>query len=234
MKNKLTLVYPYYNNGKMLDRHFEEWASYQYKDYWNIIIVDDGSQRDPAINHIKDIKIELKLFYINEDIPWNQNGARNLAMLHSEGFCLLTDMDLLVSFDQEKKFLSIDYKKNNFYIPKRKNCGEHEYYHPHPNSYILHKDLYWKIGGMDEAFSGYYGWGHDTNFKKTLKKNTSGDTIHPHLTHFSVDDISDANTIDFGRNRSMYHAKKNPQLRERKEKNLPPIEPINFTWKQII
>ena len=68
MKNKLTLVYPYYNNGKMLERHFEEWNHYSHKDKWNIIIVDDGSKRDPAIDHIKDIKIELKLLFCNINI----------------------------------------------------------------------------------------------------------------------------------------------------------------------
>jgi len=29
--------------------------------------------------------------------------------------------------------------------------------HPHPNSWFMTKEMYWRVGGYDEALSGHYG-----------------------------------------------------------------------------
>ena len=142
MQDKFTLVMAYYENGEMLERHFQEWEQYPGFPF-KVILVDDGSQKDPAINHIKKTKFPLELYRINKDIPWNQNGARNLGMTHADGWCVLTDMDHLLSQDQFEKLYKLNLDPNVHYIPSRRQIGG-TIYKTHPNSYILYKDLYTK------------------------------------------------------------------------------------------
>lgn len=82
----ITIVMAYYENGGMLDRHIEEWKNYPdaLKDQIKAVIVDDGSSKDSALPHVQDVGFPIELYRINVDIPWNQNGARNLAMTHTD------------------------------------------------------------------------------------------------------------------------------------------------------
>lgn len=228
--DKFTLVMAYYENGKMLERHFEEWQTYPKKDF-KIILVDDGSQNDPAINHIEKIPFPLELYRIKKDIPWNQNGARNLGMTHAEGWCLITDMDHLLSKDQFEKLYKLELSTTTHYVPGRKKLNE-EWYKRHPNSYILHKDLYWKAGGYDESFSGYYGT--DSTFRRQLAKVSERVELQKifYLTLFGRKDIKDASTRNYGRKGSEYQVGRNPELAARKRTNPPPIPPLNFPWER--
>jgi len=228
----ITLVMAYYENGGMLYRHFKEWQTYPDKDF-KVILVDDGSQKDPAINHIKKTNFPLELYRIQIDIPWNQNGARNLGMTHANGWCLLTDMDHLLSKDQFIKLYKLKLYKFVHYVPGRKKANG-TWYKKHPNSYILHRDLYWRAGGYDESFCGYYGT--DATFRRQLM--SSGRRIELaekfYLTLYGREVIPDASTTKYGRKGTKYHTSSNPELKERKRKRLPPIPPLNFPWERLI
>lgn len=232
MQNKFTLVMAYYENGEMLDRHFQEWATYP--DFpFKVILVDDGSGKDPAINHIKESEFPLELYRINTDIPWNQNGARNLGMTRAEGWCVLTDMDHLLSKDQFEKLYTLKLSSDVHYVPGRRRA-DGAVYKRHPNSYVLHKDLYWKAGGYDEAFSGYYGT--DSTFRRQLAKVSDrvefGEQFY--LTLYGREVIPDASTTNYGRKDSKYHVSRNPEIAQRKRKCPPPVPPLNFPWERIL
>ena len=232
LKNSITLVMAYYENGGMLKRHFEEWNKYPDGDF-KIILVDDGSPKDPAINNIQKTKFPLELYRINVDIPWNQNGARNLGMTRSNGWCLLTDMDHMLSVEQFEVLQNRMLNPDTHYVPGRKKA-DGTWYKRHPNSYIMHRDLYWKAGGYDEAFSGHYGT--DSTFRRQLGKASKrvelGEQFY--LTLYGRDVISDASTTAYGRKGSEYQVSKNPVLRERKRTGPPPIPPLNFPWKKLL
>jgi predicted glycosyltransferase involved in capsule biosynthesis len=231
-KNNITLVMAYYENGGMLDRHFEEWKTYPKKDF-KVILVDDGSQNDPAINHIKKAKFPVELYRIKIDIPWNQNGARNLGMTHANGWCLLTDMDHLLSKDQFETLYKLKLSKDTHYVPGRKKANG-EWYKRHPNSYIIHKDTYWKAGGYDEAFCGYYGT--DATFRRQLGNTSKRVELEEtfYLTLYGREVIADASTRNYGRKGTKYHTSRNPKLRARKRLNTLPIPPLNFPWERLI
>lgn len=227
-----TLVMAYYENGGMLERHFEEWSSYPDVTF-KIIIVDDGSQNDPAIDHVRDCKFPFELYRIKTDIPWNQNGARNLGMTHSEGWCVVTDMDHLLTKSQFEKLRKLRLDKATHYVPGRRKANG-ERYKRHPNSYVLHKDLYWKAGGYDESFSGYYGT--DSTFRRQLaavsQRVELGELFY--LTLYGRDIIPDASTRNYGRKGSEYQIGKNPELNTRKKEGPPPIPPLNFPWERLL
>ena len=239
IRNKITIVMAYYENAGMLQRHLLEWAQYpqQYKDRLSAIIVDDGSPKNLASKHMStmsSVGFPVSLFRIEKDIPWNQNGARNLAMWHcKDEWCLLTDIDHLLSADQLPILFDLKLKPKNHYLPLRRKAITLEDYKRHPNTYIIHSDLYWKIGGFDESYAGYYGT--DSTFRKrlqTVSKRVELNNVT--MTLFGREVIADASTTAYGRKDSKYHISNNPELNARKKECPPPIPPLNFEWERIL
>ena len=105
----ITLVYPYYDNGGMLERHSEEWSSYapEVKAQLRAIVVDDGSPNDPAAAHVREVGFPVELYRIKQNIVWNVPGARNLGMhVAPSGWCLLTDIDHLLAASEAEKLVN--------------------------------------------------------------------------------------------------------------------------------
>ena len=236
VRNTITIVMAYYENGGMLDRHLQEWSKYlnPYKKKLRAIIVDDGSPKDPAIGHMGvDVGFPVSLFRIKEDIPWNQNGARNLAMTHAHGWCLITDMDHLLGADQLAVLMQMKLKKGRFYTPLRKRAVDGQPYKRHPNTYIINQEMYWKIGGFDEAYAGFYGT--DSTFRKRLnREGTRVELNNLTLTLFGREVIPDASTVAYGRKATKYHVSRNPILADRKAMCPHPIKPLNFMWEKLL
>jgi predicted glycosyltransferase involved in capsule biosynthesis len=232
-KNKFTLVMAYYENGTMLDKHISEWNTYPDVDF-KIILVDDGSQKDPAIHHIKNIKYPLELYRIQIDKPWNQNGARNLGMTHSEGWCVLTDMDHLLTKNQFEKLLSLNLNPLCHYVPGRKRAVDNDWYKRHPNSYVLTQELFWKAGGYDEDYCGYYGT--DSTLRRALGNCSERIEMEQefYLTLYGREVIPDASTTNYGRKGSQYHLRNNKDILEYKRLYPEPRKPLNFPWERLI
>jgi len=238
IRNDITIVMAYYENAGMLERHLLEWAQYpqEYKDRLRAVIVDDGSPNSPASVFLEEMQtagFPVELFRIKVDIPWNQNGARNLAMKHVEGWCLLTDIDHLLTKDQLPVLFDLKLKADRHYLPLRRKAITLEPYKRHPNTYVLHSAAYWQIGGFDEFYAGYYGT--DSTFRKRLQGVSSRVELdNLTMTLFGRDVIADASTVNYGRKGSEYHVSKNPEMAARKKVCPPPIPPLNFKWERIL
>jgi hypothetical protein len=217
----------------MLDRHIEEWSEYRIKDKFRAIVVDDGSSKDPALDHLGgvDVGFPIELYRINVDIPWNQDGARNLGMHHADGWCLITDMDHLLNVKNAKKLATREVDQTLYYTLQRELQGG-ERYHPHPNTYFLTRDTYWKAGGYDESFRGYYG--SDSVFQRQLEDTAETHKLPIALTLFKRDDIADASTTNYGRKNTEYHIANNPDLLLRRKTCPGPIPPLNFDWERLL
>ena len=235
----ITFVYPYYENGGMLERHLYEWASYrpEVKEHVRAIIVDDGSPRDAALNHWRDCGFQAALYRIKENIPWNVPGARNLGMDQApEGWCLLTDIDHLLDADAANTLVDLLPSLNETYAyTLSRRWADGRLLHPHPNSYIIQRSAYWQAGGTDEDWSGYWGAGEQA-FRKCLRRYCPimGPIFNVFLTHFGRDDIKDASTRDWGRRDSSYDWRKNPFLAKKlKADGYRPENPLRFEWKKV-
>lgn len=235
---KLTLVMAYYENGGMLDKHLEVFESFPrlYKDRLKVIIVDDGSQDDPASKHMRDVGISIRLFRALVDIPWHQNGARNLGMHHADdGWCLMTDIDHLLTFENFRAILRTRFKPGYAYKPQRMLVDGSEY-HQHPNTYLLQKELFWRVGGYNEEFCGYYGT--DSTFRVKLAiTGLIKDTDSFWLTLYKRTDIEDASTRRYGRKGSEYHISNNPELAAKRKDVYAlirdPGKVLNFEWDEV-
>jgi len=233
---RLTLVIPYYDNPKMLEKHFENWKKYDEEviSKFKVILVDDGSPNYPAIDYIQKTKFKLQLFRIKQNIPWNQHGAKNLGMTHAKkGWCLMTDIDHLLLNEDAKKIINYEWDNTLIYMPQRVKCKSGKLHTRHPNTFLLTKRMFWNCGGYDEAFAGYYGT--DAAFRRRLRKFTKiVETDVFKMVLFGKDDIPDASTTDFGRHGTKYKVGNNPKLKIRKKEAPEPIPPLNFNWKKLI
>lgn len=167
----LTLIQPFYRNSTMLARQFDGWASWPSKlrRRTEIILVDDGSP-EPAVAVPRPKRLPaLRIYRVLEDRPWHQHAARNLgADQAGEGWLLLTDMDHVLTaesagllfkaidkggLDPETIYM-LDRVEADTGLPTLNGNGEPK---PHPNSFVVTRELYWRIGGYDEDLTGIYG-----------------------------------------------------------------------------
>lgn len=205
----LTLVLAYYENPGMLARQYETWAAYpqDIKRRVQVIVVDDGSPTRPAIDVPRPEGLpRLGIYRITVDRPWNQDAARNLgAHMAPDGWLFLTDMDHLLPADQAAQLLRRVSDPGLFYTFARMDAGTGRPMldgrgvpKPHPNSYAMTRELYWRAGGYDEDFCGVYGT--DGAFRKQLLRVG----VHRHLQNVAITRVPrtlvpDANTTTLDR-----------------------------------
>lgn len=156
----VTIIYPFYMNGKFLRQHIGWWHTFPawLKAHLNAIIVDDGSP-EPASDAIKGMQFPfpVRLFRIQQDVRWNWLAARNIGFRHAaEGWCLVTDMDHVIPQTTAASVIYGQHDEGTIYGFSRK-----EYtgitVPPHPNSWLMTRRMFWRVGGYDEALSGHYG-----------------------------------------------------------------------------
>ncbi len=156
----VTFVVPYYENSRFLAHQLGWWDTYPafLKAHIRAIVVDDGSPNDPAsdvLGHVH-LPFPVRLFRIEQDVPWNWLAARNIGMHAAEGWCVLTDIDHVIPATTAT---SLVYGKHDPAVMYGFSRIEHtgERITPHSASWFLTRELFWTIGGYDESFSGYYG-----------------------------------------------------------------------------
>lgn len=160
----VTLIYPYYENPRFLRRQLEHWAGLpgELRQRLAAIVVDDGSPAHPASGALAEFLLyrprpfPIRLFRIGVDVRWNWLAARNVGAHHGRGWLLLTDMDHVVPAETLHAVVHGDHDPGTVYRFSRTEAGGAAI-HPHPNSWLMTRDMFWRIGGYDEALSGHYG-----------------------------------------------------------------------------
>lgn len=153
----VTFVYPYYQNHDFLVRQVAGWCAYpeSVRRHLTAIIVDDGSPT--PLERVGLHPFPLRQFRIDQDIAWNWIAARNIGMHHAaDGWCLMTDMDHVVPVETAEALV---YGQHDPAVAYAFSRSEHTgaKVHPHSASWLLTKELFWKIGPYDESYSGVYG-----------------------------------------------------------------------------
>lgn len=235
-----TIVMAYYENPNMLQMQCVEWSMYRdaNKKRLSVIIVDDGSPRSPAEHVLRQhgsVGFPILLFRIKENKPWNQDGARNLAMKHATGWTLMTDMDHMLGRDQVEGLGRCvnGAQRGEYYMPARMTyAGAAE--HPHANSYVMFAEDFWSLGGYDEDFSGVYG--SDGNFRKCMRAGLRECTTKAfHLTRWDRHVVPDASTTDWSRKDGPYHRSNFPALEnKRKGPAYYAVDHLRFNWERVI
>ncbi len=209
----ISLVMPFYLNRSMLSLQYAEWLKWSRlaAAQIEIIIVDDGSP-DPAISvpfpGASGLLPELHIYRITEDRPWHQHAARNLGAHVAKGpWLLLTDIDHVLTAENAdallRRLTKLDPGTAYFLHRIEADSGEPTTNgegapKPHPNSFVMTRDLYWRAGGYDEDYCGIYGT--DGLFKDRLFSVAErGFLKHVALKRYWRDLVPDASTTTLPR-----------------------------------
>jgi glycosyltransferase involved in cell wall biosynthesis len=224
----------------------------------NVICIDDGSP-EPALPIIRrnlrpDFRGSdaVRLYRIDVDIPWNRGGARNLGA-HLAGADWIVQVDIDHIFPADAAIALSDFIKmrrgskiqNDWYQFPRWRRGradetrkkdriapdaEFGEIHPHVDSYLIRRDLYWKVGGYDEDYSGAIGGGNP--FLHRLESIAGPPLMLPlpiRLEVYTRSEIADANEWTLSRDPIEYKRRKKEKERRG---DTAPKNPLRFSWKR--
>jgi len=200
-KITVSIVSAYYDNAEMT-RFMADWYnrfSAETREMIELVLVDDGSQKAPLGSLDLRLNLPHQFYRIRRDIPWNQDGARNIGCHHARGpWLLLTDADHVFEEAEVRKAIELE-RPDKPYLMLRKHLDGNEYINPHINSFLISKTRYWEIGGYDEIYRGHYG--SDKFFLPRVfsKKNRPVFPICASLVE--PDRIADASTTSYSRRR---------------------------------
>jgi hypothetical protein len=237
LKN-ISLLMLYYNNPNTLEFHVECWKTLpvEIRERVLFIVVDDGSQipAKPVIEKCKcSSGINLQLYRIKKDIPWNWEGARNLAHhVAPDGWILSTDVDHAVPEESFMQLFNQEFKKDCFYHVARFNGKDSKRMHPHTDTFIMTKKMFWSVGGYDEDFAGWYGRS-TYMFRRALAQKAKKSVLINVYTVWYGEMIKDSQT-PLGRNGSEYDIRNNPELMNKSRKKYKPINHLRFEWERQI
>lgn len=172
----LSICYQYYEDLRSLDNLISVVSSYseELRKKITIAIVDDHSKLHPITDKIDELNSLgcFDVYRILHDKPWNNPGARNLNALKAKTeWSIFTDMDHYFSESSLQKINSYLVSRslnpaNVYQFCRVGRSGEEVPIHI--NTYLINTNMYRKIGGVDEDFSGSYGC-DDKFFKAELE-----------------------------------------------------------------
>lgn len=157
----LTIVMAVYGQPKILAHQLATISRYGdgILDQIKVVIVDDHGDPPATVDPYPRAMIDLKLFRITEDIPWNQMGARNIGMRESEGWVVFLDPDMVIEPDMISRFIDRANSMVRGTVIKfalRRSGNPLDF--TSPNTWLIHKQDFFDCGGYDEDFRGHKGW----------------------------------------------------------------------------
>lgn len=160
---KLSIISHFYNHPEMVERQIAHWKQIPAHLLADIefILVDDCSEERPNIDKGP---LDLHLFRVISDIPWNQAGARNLGAFNASGeWALFFDIDQKINLETIEVLLgnlSTLNPKTMYYLRIKEliNILNNENLSNHPNTFLVHLREFRIHGMYDEDFAGHYGY----------------------------------------------------------------------------
>lgn len=241
---EFTLIVPFYRNGGMLREQIRAWELYP--DAVRLILVDDGSP-EPARDIVRScasagLKRRVWLYRVEVDIPWNRGGARNLGSREAgTEWIVHVDIDHVLQPEAAERLLEFDADPARWYRFDRIRVGMADEtrrkdkippdawtgrIHPHIDSYLCTRDLYWKAGGYNEDFSGCLGGG--SPFLAEIERVGGSPRMAPAdvpLQVYTRSVVPDASDHTLSRDRTEF-ARRKVALRGK----LRGHDPIRFPW----
>lgn len=190
----LAIIIACYGQPQMMAKQEKHWLSFpeNLAERLEIIIVDDHG--DPPYSPSAEViqaPFEFRAYRADENIEWNQMGARNLGMREAEApWRLMLDPDMLLSAPNLARIFQLypEFRKGIHYKPQLRPCRD-----PwgSPNLYIVHGDDFWRAGGYNEDFAGHKGYS-DVVLHRTL----DAVTIRSHLDRIWLEFVSNTQIPD--------------------------------------
>ena len=170
---RLSVITHVYNGQFAMLRQLHTWMQIPevLRAQIEFIVVDDYSD-EPL--QLPECKINLTLLRIEDDIPWNQPGCRNLAaVIATAPWLLFFDADnVLAPFGFDLMLRGLDQiPKKCLYTFGRIEDGKIA--SSHVNTFLVQRDAFFAAGPYDEDFCGHYGY--DDIMLRNLWKKSVGE-----------------------------------------------------------
>src|SRR3990167_3929599 len=179
----LSVIISTFDKPELCMGHVRESMNSEYMPHEIIVVNDHGDLGTREMLKSLEIKTRIIYVWINEDIPWNYTGARNLGVWLSKGDILaMEDCDNIPSkkvYGEAVKTMA-EYPEIGRWISNKrptihydqlmKPLEQWEFYKRRPihqDTQFLRRDIYLKVKGCDERFAGLYPWAH-TDWKRRL------------------------------------------------------------------
>lgn len=216
------------------------------RDRLTVVIVDDCGT--PPMDYEKFTLLPqfckaAKLFRVTQDIPWNQPGARNLGMQHSSGHCLLIDPDMVFDGSMIERMIEAAKKLPRRHVVKwglrHVNSGKIDM--TSPNTWLIHRDDFFEVGGYDEDFAGHKGWS-DVQFLDIMRACYKIENRPDLFANFhSTDSVADAMVTSLDRSTSTNKKKRLKKVAQaraaggwaRWAKTRKDVPRLRFPWTQL-
>lgn len=171
---RLSYITHFYCNQTNIDsvtellRHYEQYDP-ALLDVIEFVIVDDGS---PVEYEIPQLNLNITWLRINEDIQWNQAGARNLGVTYAKSDrIVLSDLDHLFPPETLHYMAYRRHPGRSFFkVYRTDEQGQRQT--GHSNLFYMSRARFMRFFGYDEDFAGHYG-AEDYRFVKFQKHHGS-------------------------------------------------------------
>lgn len=187
----LSIVLTYYNQPLMLSEQARIWRDYP--EGVEVIVVDDGSAV-PA-------KAEgCAIYRVTKDIPWHQDGARNLGAHVAAGeWLLFLDIDHIIPATELETLLELlpVLPAGCAFRPARRLVDGSYRLARAANIWLIRKADFWRVGGYDERLCGAYGT--DLEFAPRLRRTLGERDLPVVLDVYRAENIADAATLGLDR-----------------------------------
>ena len=176
---RLAVATHFYCNQRTIDTVtslLEEYARYpaDVLDRTQFVVVDDGS---PIRYEVPALDVNLTWLRVDQDIRWNQAGARNLALLYARSNnVVISDVDHSFPPHTLRWLIGRDAPHRRFYRFYRRRA-DGSLRRGHPNLFYLSRARFFELFGTDEEFAGAYG-AEDVRFVRNFKYHG---TVQLHL-----------------------------------------------------
>jgi len=227
----LTFICAYFENRGMLAEQQRIWSAYpsDLKARFHAIVTDDcspvGKEALPAFAPV-DVA-SYRLFRALEKKRWNWLFARNLGVAQATtDWVLLTDIDHALPTATLRWIVGAELDATAVYRFSRVDAPALTSYKPHPNTWMMTRAMFDRIGGYDERFSGYYG--SDSEFRERVQHAASAVIMRPEpLIRYAREVIPDASTTTYGRKEKQDG--RNVPLIKAKREDTPNWRPLRVT-----
>jgi glycosyltransferase involved in cell wall biosynthesis len=228
---KLSIISHFYNSPEKVEQQIEHWKKIDPELLKEIefILVDDCSEHHSTLQRGD---LNLRLFRITTDIPWNQAGARNLGAYHARGeWGLFFDIDQEIILNSLPVLLInlVNFAKNTMYYLRADDIFDslnNVTLAHHPNTYLVNMQQYRTHGMLDEDFAGHYGY-EDLYMPRVWENNGCKRVLLDNPTFFKDLGFHTATfDRDLQRNKTLAHEKLISGC-----KNSPGI--LRFEWREI-
>lgn len=182
----LSVVVTYYDQPAMLAEQARIWRDYPAG--VDVIVVDDGSAVPAQADG-------CRIYRVAQDMPWHQDGARNLgAHVALCEWVLFLDIDHVLpaaGLQVLLGMLPILPERSAFRPGRRLVDGAYPLARA-ANIWLVRKDDFWRVGGYDERLCGSYGT--DLEFRPRLRRHLSERNLPITLDVYRAENIPDAAT----------------------------------------